>query len=350
MAESKKDAQAKPADAETRELDEAYGTEPEPGGVELSNWEFLNRAPTSEEIVKLLAGLPMWWGVAPVEFADYVQALPSTKKVKVKKLVRGKELKVDEYVEVYSIYFSVTGRVQMLRAAQERNGWVVDFVPEPVTPTQIPGYLEHGDRLVYREYVEIWAPQAPAEESQAGWLIGASGDGYSRLGKRPGTAWVPSSGGKQAAGTNPYEKVETSARGRALGAWGIGVLPGSGIASLEEMLAITGNRAAMDAEAAVIGSGTGPAEESPKTDDDLITAILTKSEDLRQRSGQTDGQMLERIAKFASERCNADVVTERSEDGTPTTVDLTRLKRGQLVLMHNRIKETLAQAIAADAD
>ena len=227
----------------------------EPVDAPLANWEFLGHAPTHEDVRALLLTLPDVWGLKYVDFIDYVQPLPQNKKVK-KPHPTNPNLEIEDRVEAYTLYMGVAGRIKMLERAAEDYGWCVDFTPEPVTPTGIPGYLNHADRLVYRVYVEIKAPiglpRVVTEGPELGRLSVAE---YMSLGRKAGTAWVPATGGANAAGSNPYEKVETSALGRALGAWGFGVLPGSGIATVEEMQAIRGNRAYMDAEANATGHG-----------------------------------------------------------------------------------------------
>ena len=185
----------------------------------IEQWEFVGEAPTRDRVTELLSRLPSVWGVKTVDFADYVQALPQRKKIKVPR-EPGSTVMIDQYLDCWTLYMSVAGRMKMLEAAAEQNGWMVDFEPEPVTPTGCPGMLQMDERVVYREYVRIEA-----------WTTDEDGTPRIRkLGRKSGTAWVPSRGGSGAVSSNPYEKVETSARGRAIAAWGFGVLPGSGVA------------------------------------------------------------------------------------------------------------------------
>jgi hypothetical protein len=200
------------------------------GEIEINAWQFFDEPPTQDRVIELLRTLAPVHGVAAVDFADYVQALPQS--VKITKRGQGGR-KETETRDTWVLYMSVAGRIKMLQQAAEDNDWEVDFEPEPVTATGTPGLLYHGDgRIVYREYVRIGS---------------RGGETVEPLGRKPGMAWVPFSGGTAAAGSNPYEKVETSARGRAIAAWGFGVLPGSGVASLEEMQGVRQNRAALEA-------------------------------------------------------------------------------------------------------
>jgi hypothetical protein len=291
----------------------------------ISQWEFVDRVPTRGEVLDLLKTLPPVWGVNTWEFAEYVQGLPSTKKVKFRDAAGRK---VDEYRDIVTIYMSVSGRIKMLEAAQEMNDWVVDFEPEPVTPTGIPGFVQNDERIVYREYVVISKLRDGRDEPL-------------RIGRRPGTAWVPRTGGSQAAGSNPYEKVETSARGRALAAWGFGVLPGSGIASLEEMQGSRDNRTSMDAEQPAQQQADRPSGRRSRGD--LMTDLLTAAEAIRQARGQEDDEIKTKLAQYCQQAFGVDVAAEKDEGGMVTKVDLSKLRDGQLQLAINAMRDSLRQ-------
>lgn len=277
----------------------------------ISQWEFIDRIPTREEVVELMQTLPDCYGVEYKDFAQYVQGLPSSKKVKVTVRTKtGGTRKEDKFFDVVTLYMSVAGRLKMVNAIGEKNGLMIDFQPEPVTPTGVPGFLQMDDRLVYREYCVI-----RALPDHAGGLWSA-GD---MLGSKPGMAWVPSSGGRQAAGSNPYEKVETAARGRAIAAWGIGVLPGSGVASMEEML---GNPRTLQQPE--------PEKERPSREQ-LIEAVREETEKVRQmrqiESEEMDLKMLDYLHKTF---------------GLPVDgpIDWTSLKDGQLQLTLSQLQQT----------
>lgn len=299
----------------------------------ISNWEFLDRAPSAEEVVELLKTLPDVWGVRYVDYADYVQGLPSVRKVKVPKADNPK-VKVEEHHDVVTIYMGVAGRLKMLQEAQERNGWRVDFEPEPTTPTGVPGYLRMEGRIVYREYVTIYEGQLDEQND------------YRMLGRRPGTAWVPETGGTQAKGTNPYEKVETSARGRALAAWGFGVLPGSGIASLEEVLGARDNQRAMDVRDDVDARRGVP--RKPRLE--LVSDAMTLAEEMRQHRGQDESDKLFKLADYAKTSFGVDIVVSVGDGGLVEAVDLQRLKDGQLQLLLNALEDSKRRWVAENQD
>ncbi len=136
-------------------------------GHVIERWEFLNEIPTRERTLELLATLPPVWGVETVDFADYVQGLPSTKKVKKKvQMPNGSYRTEDEFHDVTTIYMSVAGRVKMIEAAAALHHWRVDFEPEPVTPTGAPGFISLEQRIVYREYVTVYQQDPETFDSE----------------------------------------------------------------------------------------------------------------------------------------------------------------------------------------
>ena len=301
----------------------------------ISNWEFIDRIPTEEDVLELLRTLPPVFGIETWQYADYVQGLPGKKKIK-EPHPENPALKVDRYVETVTLYMSVSGRVKMLQAAAEKNGWRVDFEPEPVTPTGVPGMLQMDERIVYREYVVISALDAPATKEGAQFAAWAGGP-TKVLGRKPGTAWVPKSGGSQAAGSNPYEKVETSARGRAIAAWGFGVLPGSGIASLEEMLGARQNERGMMVEQ----------HSAPKASrEDLIAQAMTLQEEMRQEVGDDEATMVEKTGKYLQERLGV----RGCYDPDTQSIDWSKVKDGQVLLLVNSLKDSLKRVRANAVD
>lgn len=289
-----------------------------------SNWEFVGKVPTEGDVVALLSNLAPVWGVVTSEFAEFVQALPQKKKFKRPHPERS-NLLIDDYVESWTLYMSVAGRQQMLREAQEENGWRVDIRPEPVTPTGVPGYLSFQGRLVYRVYVDIYErlvtevsqEEVDVEEFRQDRLLGT----------RSGTAWVPETGGAQAAGSNPYEKVETSALGRAIGAWGFGVLPGSGIATVEEMAAIAGNQRYQDRQ-----QSNGAVRESRE---ELFETTMSVVEQYRQEAGKSEDEILTQVAAYLSERLGIPDVW----DSVKRKIEWSGVKDGQLAMLRNAMRD-----------
>lgn len=285
----------------------------------VSNWEFVGHAPTEDEVKALLRTLPAAYGVEYLAYYEHVQALPQKKKYQVPHPTNPK-VKVDEYVEAWTLYMSVAGRIKMLNDIAVLNGWCVDFEPEPVTPTGIPGMLQFDSKIVYREYVVV-----------------VDGDGRA-IGRRPGTAWVPASGGKQAAGSNPFEKVETSARGRAIAAWGIGVLPGSGVASVEEMSGVSQNRAALEQERQH-DQADGPRQRM--SHDELVTDVMTAAEEWRDALGSTEEEAMNKVKVYLADKLQIRGVLTDVGD-----VVWQRVKDGQLSLLAKKMREQAQDARA----
>jgi hypothetical protein len=331
------------------------------GDGELSNWEFLETPPTRADVERLLATLPDVYGVSYAGMVEYVQALPAQKKFS-RPDPRNDKAKIDVWVDTWSLYMSVVGRQVMLQRAVAINGWIeVDFEPEPVTPTGVPGYLETDPRVIYREYLTIKAPiglpttlQEKGIETRDGSGALVSGPpkmtvhGAISLGRKPGTAWAPRTGGTQAKGSNPYEKVETAARGRAIAAWGIGVLPGSGVASVEEMAQIRENAiaAAAEGQPAQGGPRTRVSRSEPAMPPaDMLSRILETAEILRQERGQNPDEMAEKLGR----RLLQIGAPRDCYDPATFLVDWDKVKPGTLHLLMNDLVKSLADYRAEQA-
>lgn len=283
----------------------------------LSQWEFLRTPPTTAQVLALLKTLPDVWGISAADYIDYVQPLPAKKKVMVPHPTKP-NIAVEEYWDCWAVYMSVGGRMAMLNDAQQKNGWKVKFLPEPVSPVGAPGYISLETRIVYREYIKIYDK-----------------DGES-LGIRSGTAWVPFSGGTQAAGSNPYEKVETSARGRALAGWGFGLMPGSGIASIEEIQGIVQNRQGIDAERHEAGSQQGPAQNTNRMSrEDQLELAKGAVERLRILTNDNDDDMAKKVGLYVTGTLGA----MNAYDPTTNTVHWDGLKTGQLMMMAKALNQ-----------
>jgi hypothetical protein len=288
-------------------------------GQHINQWEFSINPPTREQVLSLLTGHRDIWGLEYQQYADYVQALPQTKKI-TKRVEGGNGRKEEIYYENWTLYVSVGGRIAMLSELTEVNGWTTNFVPEPVTPTGVPGFISLGEgsdqgRIIYREYLEIY-------------------EGEKLIGRKPGTAWVPYKGGAQAAGSNPYEKVETSARGRALGAWGIGVVPGSGIATVEEIAQMWENKAAVDQgrrPTTVVGN-------TRKSREQLLEEADNAMEELRDLSGWSPDEINTQVANYMTNMLGIKNPAKPTEDGKDIELDWSLPKDGQLVMLTNDLK------------
>lgn len=295
----------------------------EPQGL-LNRWEFFDLPPTMDQVEALLKTRPNIYGLKIVDYIDFVVAMPQNKKITGLRGPGGAK-PATTYRDTWSLYFSVAGRIEMLNRAAAVLDWEVDHQPEMHTPEGCPpGYLRFDNRIVYREYLKITRH----------WdLKGDEPARFRLLGSKPGTAWVPAADGKGAAGSNPFEKVETSARGRAIAAWGIGVLPGSGVASLEEMLQAPDNQAHMDRE-----QQGGQRGGSKVNRDEMLETVKTLSEEARQAMAFGEAAWTEKVGEYLS---GIGVQVPTDPDGEKVLWN--NAKDGQLLLTANKFRELIQQ-------
>lgn len=149
---------------------------------------------TSEELLRVLQAAGRVGQVEHTEFAAYITII-----------VNRKKNERSQWVEVQVPYMSVDGRVAMANEDHRRQGKRLDF-EDPVVLVD--------------------------DENQVTLLVGVTSEVY---GRRHGIASSRKLTGSSAEKSNPWEVAETSAIGRALGAFGYGVLPGSGLASAEDI-------------------------------------------------------------------------------------------------------------------
>jgi hypothetical protein len=341
---------APPAPVETDPAT-AAGADGFSGGDSLdigSSWEFIApNVPTLAVVRGLLETLRDWWGIRPVDYIEHVHVLTQSKKNP------WRRPGAPEYVDVANLYFSVAGRIAMLAAAAELHGWRVDIRPEPNTPTGIPGYLMTEPRIVYRAYVDIYAPvgtprmvQPDPRDPTAALDHGPMSTvrEWKLVASRPGTSAVLAAGGRGAAGSNPHEKAETSAHGRAIAAHGFGVLPGSGVASVEEMREALANRG----RAGTV-EDPGPAEDQPATKADresLIREALTLAQALTEALGEDELYKWGRLAAICLQQYGVDVVSQRDTERPDVVlaVDLFRLNLANARQIRDYLRRQLSKA------
>lgn len=153
---------------------------------------------TSEDILEICERAGAVGAVTHAEFANFVIVLSRSKKVD------------NEWVNIENCYMPVEGKVAMARADHARQEKKM-FV-QPLTV------------LVNTE--QSLTVQVVIQSEIYGTSVGTA---TSRLGK-----------GTNAEKEQPYEVAETSAIGRALAGFGYGILPGSGLASAEDMERVDG--------------------------------------------------------------------------------------------------------------
>ncbi|HZQ11135.1 MAG TPA: hypothetical protein VFD70_31480 [Anaerolineae bacterium] len=153
---------------------------------------------TREQILHLVRATPPVGKVTHEEFADYIVALAQRKRT-------------DEgWQTVEHPYMTVDGKLAMANQDHIRQGKRLNF--------DLPQVLVDN-------------------EEQLTLLVTVHSELY---GTRHGIATSRRTQGTAAEREFPWEVAETSAIGRALTAMGYGLFPGSGLASAEDMLRVTG--------------------------------------------------------------------------------------------------------------
>ncbi len=233
--------------------------------TEGTTWSW-DEAPDRETVKEALATLPDVHGVPMVNVLDHTISIPNKEKVKDE---AGRN--TGEYKTTWKLYVQVAGREAQLWQANaiEDNGWrSVEFVPEVLTPGDLPTGIINVDPWVYREAVVI-------RDEHLEIMYRTSGTS------------------KFYGGDYPWEKAETAARGRALGSLGFGVLPGSGIASAEEMQDVNTGPPTSSVE-------SGPDE--PQTDEEKYQRFMERREQYRQAKDMDAGEANETLAAFVTEK------------------------------------------------
>jgi hypothetical protein len=166
---------------------------------------------TREEILALCNKAHDVSSVKHADFVDYVVVLESRRKVG------------DEWQTVEHGYMSVDGKTTMSNEDHRKQGKRIDFAEPKVL-------IDNPEQLTLQVTItsEIY-------------------------GTRHGIATSRKKAGTPAERDFPWEVAETSAIGRALAAMGYGLLPGSGLASAEDMLRVQ----AANGQANGNGNGNG---------------------------------------------------------------------------------------------
>lgn len=148
---------------------------------------------TRDDIVKLCQQAPKVGAVSHDEFADYITVLDNNRRVN------------GQWEKQESAYMSVDGKVSMANEDHRRQEKQLHF-EDPVVLVD--------------------------DEQQLTLMISITSEIY---GRRHGIATSRRIGGSPYEMAHPWEVAETSAIGRALSLMGYGVLPGSGLASADDV-------------------------------------------------------------------------------------------------------------------
>jgi len=279
---------------------------------ELINGEWLDEKPSLEEVMRFLKAQKPVGTIDIEDYAAFVMPLSRNKNLGTKK--------DKDYHEAWNLYTTVAGRVKMFNDDMDNRG--LDSIIEPDPSCSPSGWVyQDGNRLVYRVKVTVKI---------------LDDEGHLAEDVRYGTAYVPWVGGAGAVETNRYEKVETSATGRALAAFGYGVLPGSGIASLEEM------EAAAEYQAEPQKQG-----DVRKTKAELIKDLDEQITQLAGLRGQEPMEIAIGIADWVKTQYKKDIAAiadAKQNEGKGTGIWWEELSEGQLVLVIQQNRQAIIRA------
>ncbi len=148
---------------------------------------------TREELIHLCQQAPKIGTVSHEEFADYITLLDQVRRVN------------GQWEKTESAYMNVDGKIAMANEDHRRQSKQLNF-EDPVVLVE--------------------------DEKQLTLLVAINSEIY---GRRHGIATSRKVGGSPYEAAHPWEVAETSAAGRALSMMGYGVLPGSGLASADDV-------------------------------------------------------------------------------------------------------------------
>jgi len=266
----------------------------------MAEWQW-EHEPTAEEATASLDTLGAQHGISPHKYVAHVVAIPQNEKI-----LDENGRAVGGYKRVWKLYMTVAGRISMLWDAAEVNKWQVQFVPDE------SGDAAHGlistDPMVYRESLVIHDAEGTLRYS----VLGVS---------------------QLKGGDYAWEKAETAARGRAIAALGIGVLPGSGVSSAEEITEV------------VRGPGRATDEASdglPTTKDELLQLFNERREQLRQAKDMTLNDANAGLTEYVSKHYGKTLTAVDLGDGDVSS-DWGELTAGELGLLIRQTEKALRQ-------
>ena len=254
--------------------------ESEAGTFEGESWVWVDDPPSPDEVLERLMALPPTFGIEMAKFIEYVFPFPARQKVE--------RNGTTEYVDTWRLYMQVAGRIKMLADLQDRANLTVEEVQD----------FPSLDPVVVRVGISIESPPANTDIVLNGMRWGIS---------------------KTKGSDSAWEKAETAARGRAIAAWGIGIMPGSGIASVEEMRDYEQGR--------VERPGTKPDKRGRE---EILESTMAAIEGLRQARNEDRDKLYTGIASYVQTNLGVQIL-----DGED--LDLTRLKDGQLTLLESNV-------------
>lgn len=280
-----------------------------PKGDEFANW--------------FITTVRMHEGMDPKLYAPGITLIPANEKIKKKvTLQNGREGEKEEWRQVFTPYAKVDTRIAYFWDLCELRGWLGE-IEYLVPPNAVTTYMEQPlpDHVYLMPY--------PRDDGKVGFRLACtarirvfdpeqrnSGSGYREVMKPPAATKV----GAVSSDVNSLLRVETGAIGRALGMAGMLVIPGSGVATAEDMQEL-GTVTTTPEDAQLPEGGPEAAPEAPS---------------LRERFDELRAQLEDKPAL-------ADELDAWAQERKPP-IDLNNVKEEQLRGLVRQAEKVLARA------
>ena len=274
---------------------QAKQTEPEAARQEGSRW--IDARPSGEQVARwFIDNAPMHDGMDPRRYVAGVTLIPAVEKRKQKvRNQAGALVDREEYLQTFTPYIKVETRNVYYWDHVRREELVPERGRVTVPRTSVEGlYNEHLPTGYFRHAIRT-------PDNKAVHLLGCvyrvaaykpdirSGGKGRLVFEGEGTKIVPFLNDFGKPDLNAFEKAETGAAGRALGMAGMLVLPGSGVATAEDMLELA------SAVAAPEDAQLPPGAPAP-------TDLRVVAADLRQRLESEHPEKADELEAWAVEK------------------------------------------------
>jgi len=276
------------------------------GHQEGSRW--INKRPSGAEVAKwFVDNAPMHEGMDPKRYVAGVTLIPAKEKVRIAERNQAGATVIKEVEQlVYTPYVKVETRVAYFWDLMLERGWLGVIEPADVQRLETEGYrnthlppgffrmpIKKADGkavsyLACSQQVRVYEPD-----------LKSGGRGRLVMQPPPGTKMVAE---LAKWGEDPFVvmKAETGAVGRALGMAGMLVLPGSGVATAEDMLEVAGAEAtASSPEVAQLPEEPGAAAAAPAG---MSAGVRERIGELSARLESENPGGFEELVEWAKER------------------------------------------------
>lgn len=226
-------------------------TQEQQGFREGSRW--IHERPTSEEFAEWFKTVRIHEGMKHENYVGGITLIPASEKVKiVRTLGNGRTAKVEEYRDVFTPYAKVETRVAYFWDLCAERGWLGEI--EPVIPKNAMSEFK-GISVGEPFYLMPYAQDNGQVAVRLGCSMRVRVYEASATSQNRKPIMLPPAGtkvGKFSGDENAALRVETGAVGRSLGMAGMLVIPGSGVATAEDMQELAGLPATTGEEPALV--------------------------------------------------------------------------------------------------